>query len=109
MYRRLMAHRSDLLQPLGGAAQEHHSRLARSEVHDPHVAPKNAGADAGAERFRAGLFSGETLGVGGGTLRTPIGLRLLDVGKAAFGEAFAIARKRLLDPADVAEIDAKAD
>src|SRR5690606_28341256 len=52
---------------------------------------------------------GEALGIGRGALGAAVGLLALDLGKAAIGEALAMAVERLLDALDLDEVGTEAD
>src|SRR5882672_678085 len=94
---------------LGGAAGQHQRRLARGQVDDAEVAPEHAGAEAGAERLRAGLLGSEALGVAGGAVGAAVGFLLLGLREDAIGEAGAEARQRPLDAADIDDVAADAE
>src|SRR5690606_8682526 len=59
---------------------------------------------ARAERLRAGLLRGKALGIGGRPLLAPLRTGLLGLGEDARHKAFAEARERALDAADIDDV-----
>src|SRR5579885_1009114 len=109
--RDLRAHagRGDLLEPRQRPAGEPQGRAPRREIDHAEIAPEHALAKPGAERLRARLLRGESLGIARRPLRPAVGACPLGGGEDALEEALAEALDRALDAADVDEIAADAD
>src|SRR5690606_12260677 len=101
--------RRQRIEPRPRAAGEDERRTPGGQVDDPEVAPEHAAAEPCPERLGARLLGGEALGVSGGAVGAPLGLRALLGGEDAREEALAEPRQRLLDAPDVDEIAADAD
>lgn len=109
MDRRRVAGRDQRRQPHRRAAGERHGRLAGGEVDDPHLRPRDAHPQPGAERFRAGFLRRPAFRVAGRARPAALGFRLLDLGEDALDEALAEPFQRLFDPPDIGEVGADAD
>lgn len=96
-------------QPFGCASGQLHGWLAAGQIFNPHVAPEDAVAQAGAKGFGAGLLGREALGVRCCALSALIGFGPLRLGENPVQKAVPIAADRFFDTPDVDHVAADAD
>ena len=89
----------------GGGAMQEQARLAARLTDDLDLAPGNL-ADAGAERFGAGFFGGETTDQ---ALDALVGLLAFGLGEDAAHETLAMPLIHSQNPRPLDEIDAEGD
>ncbi|MNT23000.1 hypothetical protein D3C72_1584070 [compost metagenome] len=106
---RLAPWRDQAGQMFGGVTGQGQGRLARLQVHHPHVAPIDVSAHPGAQRLGAGFLGREPLGVAPGRVRLAVRTGALQFGETALLEAVAEPIQRLLDAANVRQVSADAD
>src|SRR4029077_14687317 len=106
---RLEARRRDGIEARERPAGECHSGPARRQIDNPHIAPKYARAQTGAERLGAGFLGREPFGIGLRPSSAAVGFRPLGRSEDAGEETIAVPLDRALDAAHVDEIGADAE
>src|SRR5437588_5878230 len=101
--------RGDLAQPFRRASGELYRRLAGGKIDDADIAPEHPAPKSRAKGFGACLLCCESLGIGGGPLRSVFGFPLFDLGKNAVNKPAAISIQRSFDAPDVHKITTEPD